>query len=154
MASGQQAAAPQSPIIRTTKLSSIVSSSATTLVDRFTDILDIVSSGNKDKYVTAAETYQIDVHTSAMVWSQRIEFLFKVRAAEELLAVARKLKQLWILSEAKEESGERKSDAENRLQVDDVAKEVQRILRKEENVGEKHDVQHANNTAGEAIEID
>jgi len=64
-----------------------------------------------------------------------------VRASEDLLAVTRKLKQLWILSEAKEESGERNNGVEKRLEVGDVAKELQRILRKEENASEMDDVQ-------------
>jgi predicted aldo/keto reductase-like oxidoreductase len=56
-----------------------------------------------------------------------------VRAAEELLTVTRKLKQLWILSEAKEVSVELNKGLEERLQVADVAKELRRILRKEDN---------------------
>ncbi len=64
-----------------------------------------------------------------------------MRASEDLLAVTRKLKQLWILSEAKEESGERNNGVEKRLEVGDVAKELQRILRKEENASEMDDVQ-------------
>jgi len=42
------------------------------------------------------------------------------------------LKQLWILSEAKEDNAERKSSVEKRLEVGDVAKELNRILRKED----------------------
>jgi hypothetical protein len=64
-----------------------------------------------------------------------------VRAAEDLLAVTRKLKQLWILSEAREESGERNNGVEKRLEVGDVAKELQRILCKEENIEKMGDVQ-------------
>ena len=64
-----------------------------------------------------------------------------MRAAEDLLAVTRKLKQLWILSEAKEESGERNNGVEKRLEVGDVAKELQRILRKEKIADEMEDVQ-------------
>jgi hypothetical protein len=66
-------AAPQSTsqptFLRTTKLTATVSNSATVLVDRFSDILEIAGPGNKDKYITAAETYQLDVHASAMVQS-------------------------------------------------------------------------------------
>ena len=58
-----------------------------------------------------------------------------------MLAVTRKLKQLWILSEAKEESGERNNGVEKRLEVGDVAKELQRILRKEKIADEMEDVQ-------------
>ena len=53
---------------RTTKLALTVSTSSTVLIDRFTDILEVAAPNNKDKYITAAETYQIDVHTSAMVF--------------------------------------------------------------------------------------
>jgi len=48
---------------------------------------------------------------------------------------------LWILSETKEESGDRDYGVEKRLEVGDVAKELQRILRKEENGEEMDDVQ-------------
>lgn len=64
-----------------------------------------------------------------------------MRAAEDLLVVTRKLKQLWILSEARQESGEGNNGIEKRLEVGDVAKELQRILRKEKNVEEMGDVQ-------------
>lgn len=68
----------------------------------------------------------------------------QVRAAEDLLAVTRKLKQLWILSEAKEEGGERGTGIEKRLEVNDVAKELHRILRREEMAEEMGDVLQAN----------
>jgi hypothetical protein len=64
-----------------------------------------------------------------------------VRAAEDLLGVTRKLKQLWILSEATEGNGERNIGVEKRLEVGDVAKELQRIVRKEKNDEEMGDVQ-------------
>jgi hypothetical protein len=66
-----------------------------------------------------------------------------VRAAEDLLTVTHKLKQLWILSEAREESGERRAGVEERLKVGDVAKQVNRVLRKEEDE-EMEDVQEEN----------
>ena len=62
-----------------------------------------------------------------------------MRAAEDLLAVTRKLKQLWILSEARTESGERNNSVEKRLEVQDVAKELLRLL--QENVEEMDDIQ-------------
>jgi len=58
-----------------------------------------------------------------------------------LLAVTRKLKQLWILSEAKGESGERDNSVDKRLEVGDVAKELQRVIRKEETTEEMEDIQ-------------
>jgi hypothetical protein len=67
MASTQSASQPTA--VRTTKLASTVSSSSNVLIDRFTDILEIAAPNNKDKYITAAETYQIDVHAAAMVSS-------------------------------------------------------------------------------------
>ena len=57
----------QPSIARTTKLASAVSTSSTVLIDRFNDILEVAAPNNKDKYITAAETYQIDVHAAAMV---------------------------------------------------------------------------------------
>ena len=65
MTSAQSTSQPTA--VRTTKLASTVSTSSTVLIDRFTDILEIAAPNNKDKYITAAETYQIDVHASAMV---------------------------------------------------------------------------------------
>jgi len=65
MATSQTTVQPS--VVRTDKLVSTVSTASTTLVDRFSDILEIASLGNKDKYITAAETYQIDVHAAAMV---------------------------------------------------------------------------------------
>jgi len=57
----------QQSVVRTTKLASTVANASTVLIDRFSDILEIAAPKNKDKYITAAETYQIDVHTAAMV---------------------------------------------------------------------------------------
>jgi hypothetical protein len=65
MASAQTTSQPTA--VRTTKLASTVSTSSSVLIDRFTDILEVAAPNNKDKYITAAETYQIDVHASAMV---------------------------------------------------------------------------------------
>jgi len=112
------------------------------LIERFSDILEVAAPNNKDKYITAAETYQIDVHTAAMV-----------RAAEELLAVTRKLKQLWILSESKDEGREHNGVLDNPLEVGDVAKQLQWIIRKE--ITEDYDVrQQDNGEEGGEIQID
>ena len=115
MTSAQSTSQPT--ILRSAKLATQVSISANTLLDRFSDILEVASTNNKDKYITAAETYQIDVHASAIV-----------RAAEELVDVTQKLKQLWILSESKEEGRGLNGEIEQRLQVGDVAGDVRRIL--------------------------
>lgn len=65
MATAQSTSQPS--IARTTKLASAVSTSSTVLVERFSDILEVAAPNNKDKYIAAAETYQIDVHAAAMV---------------------------------------------------------------------------------------
>lgn len=77
-----------------------------------------------------------------------------MRAAEELLTVTRKLKQLWILSEAKEVSVELNKGLEERLQVADVAKELRRILRKEDNGDAMEDVQEGGKEGADVIEIE
>lgn len=77
-----------------------------------------------------------------------------MRAAEELLTVTRKLKQLWILSEAKEVSVELNKGLEERLQVADVAKELRRILRKEDNGDAMEDVQEGGKDGEDVIEIE
>jgi len=64
------------------------------------------------------------------------------------------LKQLWILSEAKEESGDRIEEIEKRLDVGDVAKELKRILQKEEEESEKMDEVQQNGHDEEVIEIE
>jgi len=58
---------PPASVLRTTKLASTVATSSSVLIDRFSDILEIAAPKDKDKYITSAETYQIDVHASAMV---------------------------------------------------------------------------------------
>jgi len=58
---------PQSTAVRTTKLIATVGSASNALIERFSEILDIAGPNNKDKFITAAETYQIDVHAAAMV---------------------------------------------------------------------------------------
>ena len=75
-----------------------------------------------------------------------------MRAAEELLAVTRKLKQLWILSESKDEGREHNGVVDNALEVD-VAKQLQRIIRKEINE-DKNGVQQDNDEKGGEIQID
>jgi hypothetical protein len=47
---------------------------------------------------------------------------------------------MWILSEAREDTGERAGGVDSRLNVNDVANELNRILRKEGDV-EMQDVQ-------------
>jgi hypothetical protein len=61
---------------------------------------------------------------------------------------------LWILSEAKEESGDRIEEIEKRLDVGDVAKELKRILQKEEEESEKMDEVQQNGHDEEVIEIE
>ena len=75
-----------------------------------------------------------------------------MRAAEELLAVTRRLKQLWILSESKDEGREHNGLVENPVEVGDVAKQLQRIIRKEISE-DKTDVKQGNDEGGE-IQID
>ena len=64
------------------------------------------------------------------------------------------MKQLWILSEAKEDSGDRIEEIEKRLDVGDVAKELKRILQKEEEESEKMDEVQQNGHDEEVIEIE
>jgi len=47
-----------------------------------------------------------------------------VRAVKGLLSVTSKLKQLWTLSETKEDNVDRKTDVDSRLAVNDVAGEI------------------------------
>ena len=79
--------------------------------------------------------------------------LIKVRAAEELLAVTRKLKQLWILSESKDVDGARKAGLEKPLEVGDVAKQLQRIIQ-EGFTDEKNGVQQENDEELDKIQFD
>ena len=76
-----------------------------------------------------------------------------MRAAEELLAVTRKLKQLWILSESTDEGRERDGVVDNPLEVGDVAKQLQRIIRKEI-TEDTNGVEQDNDEEGGEIQID
>ena len=76
-----------------------------------------------------------------------------MRAAEELLAVTRKLKQLWILSESKDEGREHNGAVDNPLEVGDVAKQLQRIIRKEI-TEDKNGVEQDNDEEGGEIQMD
>lgn len=78
----------------------------------------------------------------------------QVRAAEELLNATRKLKQLWILSETRDDSPDQSSGVEERLKVDDVAKELRRIIRKEGVEGPMEDVQETKEATDEVLEIE
>ena len=68
--------------------------------------------------------------------------------------MARKLKQLWILSEAKEESVEQRKGVEERSKVADVANELRRILQKEDIADAMEDVQESKDDGEDAIEIE
>ena len=72
-----------------------------------------------------------------------------MRAADELLSVTRKLKQLWILSETKEEI-----EGENKIEVGDVAIQLERILRKKEGNEEMDGVEREKGEREDAVEID
>jgi hypothetical protein len=64
------------------------------------------------------------------------------------------LKQLWILSEAREESVEQSKGVEERSKVADVANELRRILRKEDIADAMEDVQESKDDGEDAIEIE
>ena len=68
--------------------------------------------------------------------------------------MTRKLKQLWILSEAKEESVEQRKGVEERSKVADVANELRRILQKEDIADAMEDVQESKDDGEDAIEIE
>ena len=76
-----------------------------------------------------------------------------MRAAEELLAVTRKLKQLWILSESKDVDGERKAALEKLSEVGDVAQQLQRIIQ-EGFPDDRNDVRQDNDEEGDKIHVD
>lgn len=63
--------------------------------------------------------------------------------------VTRKLKQLWILSEAKEEA-----EGDNKVEVGDVAKELERILRQTESGEEMDGIEQDKPEEQDNIEID
>ena len=68
--------------------------------------------------------------------------------------MTRKLKQLWILSEAKEESVEQRKGVEERSKGADVANELRRILQKEDIADAMEDVQESKDDGEDAIEIE
>jgi len=64
------------------------------LLKRFESIVQSASVDGKDRTVTAAETYQIECHASSMI-----------RAAEDLLALTRSLKEAWMFGQLGGELG-------------------------------------------------
>jgi hypothetical protein len=81
----------------------------------------------------------------------------KVRAAEELLGVTRKLKQLWILSEARQKTEEDIDGVDTRLQINDIALKLREILEKSRALGdgEMDEIQLAKQEGSEnVIEIE
>lgn len=71
--------------------------------------------------------------------------------------MTRKLKQLWILSEARQDADEEPNAVDARLQVNDIARKLRRILQKEGLVEEEEmdEVQLAKTEPSEdVIEID
>jgi hypothetical protein len=58
---------------------------------------------------------------------------------------------LWILSEAREESGERNAGVEKRLEVGDIANDLLRLLQKDGTTEDMDDVQIADNEETEEM---
>ncbi|KAK9366105.1 surfeit locus protein 5 subunit 22 of mediator complex-domain-containing protein [Lipomyces kononenkoae] len=65
-----------------------INEAATTIVSEYTAILTLAPVADKDRETTAAETYQIECHATAIV-----------RTIEDLLMVSRSLKESWILGQ-------------------------------------------------------
>ncbi|KAF8430017.1 surfeit locus protein 5 subunit 22 of mediator complex-domain-containing protein [Tirmania nivea] len=59
-----------------------------TLNKRFENIINLAPIDGKDKNITASEVFQIEVHATAMI-----------RAAEDLLALTRSLKEAWLFGQ-------------------------------------------------------
>jgi len=73
---------------RTLMLIERVNNDIITLHKRFDNIITLAPIDGKDKCVTASEVYQIEVHAAAMI-----------RAAEDLLALTRSLKEAWLFGQ-------------------------------------------------------
>ncbi|KAF8476126.1 surfeit locus protein 5 subunit 22 of mediator complex-domain-containing protein [Kalaharituber pfeilii] len=73
---------------RTLQLIERVNNNVMNLNKRFDNIIQLAPIDDKDKCVTAAEVYQIEVHAAAMI-----------RAAEDLLALTRSLKEAWLFGQ-------------------------------------------------------
>ncbi|KAF8542645.1 surfeit locus protein 5 subunit 22 of mediator complex-domain-containing protein [Trichophaea hybrida] len=58
------------------------------LLKRFETIMQLSPVENKDKNIAAAEAYQIETHASSMI-----------RAAEDLVALTRSLKEAWLFGQ-------------------------------------------------------
>jgi glutaredoxin-related protein len=63
--------------------------------------------------------------------------------------VTRKLKQLWILSETKEET-----EGNNKVEVGDVAKELERILHQTDSSEEMDGIEQEKSVGDDVIEMD
>ncbi|RPB08913.1 hypothetical protein P167DRAFT_538899 [Morchella conica CCBAS932] len=64
------------------------------LLKRFENISQLAPVEGKSREITAAETYQIECHASAMI-----------RAAEDLLSLTRSLKEAWLFGQLGSELG-------------------------------------------------
>ncbi|KAI5848221.1 surfeit locus protein 5 subunit 22 of mediator complex-domain-containing protein [Tricharina praecox] len=65
-----------------------VNADTETLLKRFENIAMLAPVENKDKTIAAAEAYQIETHASSMI-----------RAAEDLVALTRQLKEAWLFGQ-------------------------------------------------------
>ncbi|KAL7271482.1 hypothetical protein RUND412_005766 [Rhizina undulata] len=71
------------------------------LLKRFENIMTLAPMENKDRNTTAADQYHIECHVSMMV-----------RAAEDLLALTRSLKEAWLFGQLGSEIGAEKVETE------------------------------------------
>ncbi|KAI5821012.1 surfeit locus protein 5 subunit 22 of mediator complex-domain-containing protein [Pyronema omphalodes] len=105
-----------------------VNTNMSTLLTRFEAIAQLAPVGNKDRTISASETFQIETHASSMI-----------RAAEDLLALTRSMKEAWIFGQLGGgfEGGNPKADEDATI-VGEILREKARVIEKGgvEEVGE------------------
>jgi len=75
-------------VAQRTRLEGRVTDNLEVLLKRFENIMQLAPVEGKDKSMTVAEAYEIETHASSMI-----------RAAEDLLAMTRSLKEAWLFGQ-------------------------------------------------------
>ncbi|KAJ5787997.1 hypothetical protein N7457_002987 [Penicillium paradoxum] len=86
------------------------------LLQRFENIVAIATADNSSHTSTAVESYQIDVESTALI-----------RAAEDLLAMTRLMKELWLFGKL-DTIGEDERDVQRREKLEEDVQVVQKAI--------------------------
>ncbi|EEB09570.1 mediator complex subunit Srb6 [Schizosaccharomyces japonicus yFS275] len=103
-------------IKRTVTLQNSIETVTQTLLSRFQDLIDIAGNAGKEKNTIASEVYQIECHTTSFI-----------RAVEELLTIAHRLKQYWLTGTISQSQPKLPSTETNLEQMKELLTRIQNI---------------------------